>query len=222
MPQTTAPVPPIGPIKIALFALCLLPAAWMLRTAQLQALRVESIERLQQFSGIWTFNLLLLTLSVSPLRTMTGQHWLLRLRRMLGLFTFFYACLHLTCFVGLDHGFEPLAISQAVIKRPFVVVGFAAFAIMALLAATSGNWAVRWLGGRKWQELHRSIYLIAILGSIHVLWQSKAAELPTALSYVILVAILLTWRVRERKRKALPPMPSGKAQPLRFHKKKPD
>ena len=115
-----------------------------------------------------------------------------------------------------------VAISQAIVKRPFVVVGFAAFAIMALLAATSCHAAVRWLGGRKWQELHRSIYLIAILASGHVLWQSKAAELPVALTYAILVAILLYWRIRERKRKARPPVPSSKVQPLRFHKKKPD
>ena len=198
----------IGLIKTALFALCLIPALrmlWLLQHDQTP----DTIEWLQQSSGSWTFNLLLLTLCISPLRAITGQHWLMRLRRMLGLLTFFY-------------GFEPVTISQAIVKRPFVVVGFAAFAIMALLAATSSHAAVRWLGGRKWQELHRSIYLIAILASGHVLWQSKAAELPVALTYAILVAILLYWRIRERKRKATPPVPSSKVQPLRFHKKKPD
>ena len=211
----------IGLIKTALFALCLIPALrmlWLLQHDQTP----ETIEWLQQSSGSWTFNLLLLTLCISPLRAITGQHWLIRLRRMLGLLTFFYASLHFACFVGLDNGFDPVAISQAIVKRPFVVVGFAAFAIMTLLAATSSHAAVRWLGGRKWQELHRSIYLIAILASGHVLWQSKAAELPVALTYAILVAILLYWRIRERKRKATPPMPSSKVQPLRFHKKKPD
>ena len=211
----------IGLIKTALFALCLIPALrmfWLFQHDQTP----ETIEWLQQSSGTWTFNLLLLTLCISPLRAITGQHWLIRLRRMLGLLTFFYASLHFACFVGLDNGLDPVAISQAIIKRPFVVVGFAAFAIMALLAATSSHAAVRWLGGRKWQELHRSIYLIAILASGHVLWQSKAAELPVALTYAILVAILLYWRIRERKRKATPPMPSSKVQPLRFHKKKPD
>jgi sulfoxide reductase heme-binding subunit YedZ len=217
----SSPSPRIGPIKAALFVLCLLPALRMLWVAQHNS-SIDTIEWLQQSSGSWTFNLLLLTLCISPLRAITGQHWVLRLRRMLGLFSFFYASLHFACFVGLDHGLDPMAISQAIIKRPFVVVGFAAFAIMALLAATSSHWAVRSLGGRKWQELHRSIYLIAILASGHALWQSKAEELPVALTYTILVAILLYWRVRERKRKATPPMPSSKVQPLRFHKKKPD
>ena len=211
----------IGLIKTALFALSLIPALRMFWLAQHDQ-TPETIEWLQQSSGTWTFNLLLLTLCISPLRAITGQHWLIRLRRMLGLLTFFYASLHFACFIGLDNGFDPVAISQAIVKRPFVVVGFAAFAIMALLAATSSHAAVRWLGGRKWQELHRSIYLIAILASGHVLWQSKAAELPVALTYAILVAILLYWRIRERKRKATPPMPSSKVQPLRFHKKKPD
>lgn len=211
----------IGVIKTVLFALCLLPALRMLWLAQHDQ-TTDTIEWLQQTSGSWTFNLLLLTLSISPLRGITGQHWLIRLRRMLGLLTFFYASLHFACFIGLENGFDPVAISQAVVKRPFVVVGFAALAIMALLAATSSHAAVRWLGGRKWQELHRSIYLIAILASGHVLWQSKVAELPVALTYAILVVILLYWRIRERKRKATPPMPSSKVQPLRFHKKKPD
>ncbi|MBU3696499.1 sulfite oxidase heme-binding subunit YedZ [Dechloromonas sp.] len=211
----------IGVIKTVLFALCLLPALRMLWLAQHDQ-TTDTIEWLQQTSGSWTFNLLLLTLSISPLRGITGQHWLIRLRRMLGLLTFFYASLHFACFIGLENGFDPVAISQAVVKRPFVVVGFAALAIMALLAATSSHAAVRWLGGRKWQELHRSIYLIAILASGHVLWQSKVGELPVALTYAILVVILLYWRIRERKRKATPPMPSSKVQPLRFHKKKPD
>jgi len=211
----------IGLIKAVVFSLCLIPALRMLWLAQHDQ-TPDTIEWLQQSSGSWTFNLLLLTLCISPLRAITGQHWLIRLRRMLGLLTFFYASLHFACFVGLDNGLDPVTISQAIVKRPFVVVGFAAFAIMALLAATSSHAAVRWLGGRKWQELHRSIYLIAILASGHVLWQSKAAELPVALTYAILVAILLYWRIRERKRKATPPMPSSKVQPLRFHKKKPD
>lgn len=211
----------IGLIKTALFALCPIPALRMFWLAQHDQ-TPETIEWLQQSSGSWTFNLLLLTLCISPLRAITGQHWLIRLRRMLGLLTFFYASLHFACFIGLDNGFDPVAISQAIVKRPFVVVGFAAFAIMALLAATSSHAAVRWLGGRNWQELHRSIYLIAILASGHVLWQSKTSELPVALTYVILVAILLYWRIRERKRKATPPVPSSKVQPLRFHKKKPD
>ena len=211
----------IGLIKAVLFSLCLIPALRMLWLAQHDQ-TPDTIEWLQQSSGSWTFNLLLLTLCISPLRAITGQHWLMRLRRMLGLLTFFYASLHFACFIGLDNGFDPVAISQAIVKRPFVVVGFAAFAIMALLAATSSHAAVRWLGGRNWQELHRSIYLIAILASGHVLWQSKTSELPVALTYVILVAILLYWRIRERKRKATPPMPSSKVQPLRFHKKKPD
>jgi len=211
----------IGLIKAVLFSLCLIPALRMLWLAQHDQ-TPDTIEWLQQSSGSWTFNLLLLTLCISPLRAITGQHWLIRLRQMLGLLTFFYASLHFTCFIGLDNSFEPVNISQAIIKRPFVVIGFAAFVIMAVLAATSSHWAVRRLGGRKWQELHRGIYLIAILCCIHALWQSKGAELPVALTYTVLVALLLYWRVRERKRKASPPMPSNQVQPLKFHTKKPD
>lgn len=217
----TAPLPRIGLIKAGLFCLCLLPALRMLWIANHDRM-IGTVEWLQQSSGAWTFNLLLLTLCISPLRAITGQHWVLRLRRMLGLFAFFYASLHFACFIGLDHRFDPLAISQAIVKHPFVVVGFAAFAIMTVLAATSSHWAVRRLGGRKWQELHRGIYLIAMFGSIHALWQSTAAELPVALTYTVLVALLLYWRVRERKRKASQPMPTTQVQPLKFHKKKPD
>ncbi len=217
----TAPVPRIGLIKSGLFCLCLLPALRMLWMAN-QDRTIDTVEWLQQSSGAWTFNLLVLTLCISPLRAITRQHWILRLRRMLGLFAFFYASLHCACFIVLDHRLDPLAISQAIVKRPFVVIGFAAFVIMAVLAATSSHWAVRRLGGRKWQELHRGIYLIAILCCIHALWQSKGAELPVALTYTVLVALLLYWRVRERKRKASPPMPSNQVQPLKFHTKKPD
>ena len=177
---------------------------------------------MQRWTGTWTFNFLLLTLCVTPLRAWRGWHWLLRLRRMLGLFAFFYGALHFLSFIGFDHAFAVDDIARDIFKRPFVIAGFAAFVLMIPLAATSNAWAIRRLGGRKWQELHRSIYLIAIIACVHYFWLVEASALPWPLAYAVAVAFLLGWRIRERRRKALPAVRQQPAAPLRFFPKKPE
>lgn len=213
---------PVNRLKAALFLLALLPLARLLWAAQTDSLGSEPVEFVQRWTGIWALNFLLLTLCISPLRAYTQWHWLLRLRRMLGLVTFFYATLHLLSFIGFDHSFAVDAIARDILKRPFAIVGFAAFLLLIPLAATSNQWAIRQLGGRKWQELHRNIYLIAILACVHYFWLVKAAALLWPLAYSVALAFLLGWRVRERKRKAIPVAQPQTAKPLKFFKQKPD
>lgn len=214
--------PPIGQIKVALFFVALLPLTRLLWAAYTNDFGPEPAEFVERWTGTWTFNFLLLTLCISPLRAWTQWHWLLRLRRMFGLFTFFYATLHFFAFIGFDHGFSVDAIARDIFKQPFVIVGFAAFALMIPLAATSNPWAVRKLGGHKWQELHRNIYLIGILAAIHYLWLSKVSALPWPLAYSLALGLLLAWRIRERRRKAIPVPQFPEAKPLKFFKRKPD
>jgi methionine sulfoxide reductase heme-binding subunit len=209
-------------IKSCLFFVCLLPFFRLIWAASSDGLGDEPIEFVQRWTGIWTLNLLLLTLSITPLRTITQRHWLVRLRRTFGLFCFFYATLHFLSFIGFDHEFSLDHIAQDVFKRPFITVGFAAFLLLIPLAATSNQWAIRKLGGRKWQELHRNIYLISILACIHFVWLSKVSALLWPLAYTIAVALLLGWRIRERRRKAIPVPQFPAAKPLKFFKKKPD
>lgn len=210
-------------LKSGLFLLALLPVAWLSRLAFQNNLGDEPIEFVQRWTGSWTLNFLLLTLCITPLRAITQWHWLTRLRRMLGLFTFFYATLHFLSFIGFDHDFVVDAIARDVLKRPFVSIGFAAFLLMLPLALTSNAYAIRQLGGRRWQELHRNIYLIAILGILHYFWLSKLEQIFWPIAYAILLGNLLAWRIKERRRKAIPvPESVSTAKPLRFFKKKPD
>lgn len=214
--------PQITRIKASLFLICLLPFSRLLWAAWADDFGPEPVEFVQRWTGIWTFNLLLLTLCISPLRALTQMHWLLRLRRMLGLFTFFYAVLHFLSFIGFDHAFEISDIAKDIFKRPFVSVGFAAFLLLIPLAATSNQWAIRKLGGRQWQELHRNIYLIGILAAAHYFWLTKAADMLWPLAYAIALAILIGWRIQERRRKAIPVPQFQGAKPLKFFKQKPD
>ena len=209
-------------IKAAIFALALLPAGRLLLITVNSDLGEDFIELAQRWTGTWTLNFLLLTLCISPLRAITQWHWILRLRRMLGLFTFGYALLHFLSFIGLDHLFDLTEIARDIFKRPYVSVGFAAFLIMIPLAATSNQFAMRRLGGKRWQELHRNIYLIAILGCAHYFWLSKAENLMWPVAYSVILGLLLRWRIRERKRKAIPIPKAPDAKPLQFFKKKPD
>ena len=209
-------------IKTALFLICLLPFARLLWAAHTDDFGPNPVEFVQRWTGTWTFNLLLITLCVTPLRTMTAWHWLIRLRRMLGLFCFFYAVLHFLSFIGFDHAFDITDIALDIVKRPFVTVGFAALLLLIPLAATSNQWAIRQLGGRKWQELHRSIYLISILTCIHYFWLVKATALLWPLGYSVVVSLLLGWRIRERWRKAIPVPRFQAAKPIKFFKPKAD
>ena len=143
--------------------------------------------------------MLLITLTVTPLRRLSGWNWLLRLRRMLGLYAFFYACLHFTTYIWLDQFFDLASIGKDVVKRPFITVGFTAFVLLIPLAATSTNAMVKRLGARRWQLLHRLIYAIGICGVVHFWWLVKK-DIREPLIFGALLAVLLgarlVWRAR--------------------------
>lgn len=217
----------LSQIKVALFLVALLPFLCLFAAGLFDGLGPNPVEFVQRHTGTWTFNFLLLTLCISPLRALTKAHWLIRLRRMLGLYTFFYGSLHFLSFIGFDHAFGLDEIARDIVKRPFITVGFTAYLLLLPLAATSSQFALRRLGGRRWQELHRSIYLIALLACGHYFWLVKATALIYPLIYSLLVVILLGWRAREWMRRATPPGPVQRkattpaVQPLQFYRQRP-
>ena len=217
----TSPNPPINRLKTLLFALSLVPFGWLIWQGIDGDLGANPVETVQRWTGTWAINFLVLTLCITPLRALSGQHWLVRLRRLLGLFCFFYALLRFLSFVWFDHEFAVDAIARDILKRPFVTVGFAAFALLIPLALSSNNLAIRKLGGRRWQAIHRSIYLIAILSCIHYFWLSKITQWPWPLAYALAISLLLGWRIRERQRKAIPVPRTAKVQPMTFHPHRP-
>ncbi len=183
--------------KPGLFILCLLPFAWLLYGALANRLGPNPAEALIRSTGDWTLRLLLITLAVTPLRQMTGWSALARLRRMLGLFTFFYAVWHFLCFAWLDMGFDVQAILRDIPKRPFILVGTTALLLMLPLAASSCNAAIRWLGARRWQALHRVIYAIGVLAILHFFWMRAGKNLFGEVAiYAAILALLLGWRLR--------------------------
>ena len=210
-------------IKLAVFIAALLPLLRLLYGAFADALGANPIEFITHQTGSWAFNFLLLTLSVTPLRSLSGQHWLLRLRRMLGLFCFFYAALHFTTYLWLDQFFDLDAIARDIFKRPFITVGFAALALLLPLAATSSHWAIRQLGGRRWQSLQRSIYPIGIMASVHYFWLVKITALIYPLIYATLLALLLGWRVQNgiARYRAASEKAKPTSQTIRFFRTRP-
>lgn len=176
--------------KPLLFILCLLPLAalfWLDWGA-------NPVETLTHHTGRWTLRLLLLTLAVTPLRRLSGWNWLLRYRRMLGLFAFFYALLHFGVYLVFDHFFDLHAIAEDVVKRPYITVGLAALLLLLPLAATSTNGMIRRLGGRRWRRLHRLVYAIGLLAVLHYLWLVKA-DLEKPLIYAAILGVLLSYRL---------------------------
>jgi len=173
--------------------LCLLPLARLIVLGMGGGLGANPIEFITRSTGTWTLVGLLVTLSVTPLRRLTGRADLIRYRRMLGLFTFFYASLHFVTYIWLDQFFDPAAIARDIVKRPFITVGFTAFVLLIPLAATSTRAMMRRLG-RRWQLLHRLIYLIAVLGVIHYLWLVKK-DLTEPLIYGGVLILLLGLRL---------------------------
>jgi sulfoxide reductase heme-binding subunit YedZ len=193
--------------KIIIFAAALLPVARLAWKALHNGLGANPIEVITHSTGDWTLIFVLLTLSLTPLRRLTRQYWLIGLRRMVGLFAFFYGSLHFTTYFWLDKSFDVHEIVRDIYKRPFITVGFSAFVLMIPLAATSTAWSIRWLGGKNWQRLHRLIYLTAILGVIHYIWLVKADK-RKPLEYGMVFAVLLFYRVgawlySKRKRPSL-------------------
>lgn len=181
-------------IKVAVFLVCLLPLALLVQAALNDALGANPIEAITRNLGDWALRLLLITLAVTPLRRWTDLAWLLKLRRMLGLFAFFYALLHVSSYVVLDQFFDWNEIVRDIIKRPFITVGFTAFVLLIPLAATSTHAMMRRLGGRRWQTLHRAVYAIGVLAVLHYWWMVKQ-DISQPAIYAAILAVLLGVRV---------------------------
>ncbi len=191
------------------WGLCLLPAAWLAAGVFMDALGPNPVEHLLRSTGDWTLRLLCLTLAVTPVRVQCGWPWLAPYRRLLGLWTFFYACLHGVGYAWLDMEWAADAIWRDLAKRPFILVGFAAWAILCSLALTSPRGVVRWMGGRRWQRLHRLVYGAAVLSLLHFYWMRAAKNNLTEVAvYAALMGLLLAWRlvrrVAEASRRARP------------------
>ena len=195
--------------KPLLFAAALGPLTWLVAGAWANTLGANPAEALIRSTGDWTLRFLCLTLAVTPLRQATGWHALARLRRMLGLFTFFYGVLHFLCFAWLDMGFDLAAIVRDIGKRPFILVGTAALLTMLPLAATSFNRAIKALGAARWQALHRAVYGTALLALLHFFWMRAGKNDYAEWSvYALVMAVLLGWRLlrwrTRRQAKATP------------------
>lgn len=185
--------------KPLLFVAALLPFAWLVYGAFADRLGANPAEYLIRSTGDWTLRFLCLTLAVTPLRVITSQPALARFRRMLGLFTYFYACLHLLGYGWLDMGLDPAEIAKDIAKRPFILVGFAAFLLLTPLAATSFNRAIRALGAARWQALHRAVYVIAGLAVLHFFWMRAGKnDFAEVALYAAILAVLLGWRAWRR------------------------
>ena len=182
-------------LKSLIFLLALLPFArmvWLTYTGQL----VEPLEFITRGTGDWTLYFLCISLTVTPLRRFTQWNWLIKLRRMLGLFAFFYAALHFTTFLWFDHFFDVQEMWKDVLKRPFITVGFIAFVLLIPLAVTSTNGMVKRLGGKRWQWLHRLIYVIAPLGILHFWWMKAGKHnFAQPILFGVIVGLLLLIRV---------------------------
>ena len=182
--------------KLLLFLLALLPFAWLVFGAFAGHLGANPAEYLERSTGDWTLRFLCMTLAVTPLRVMFKLPALARFRRMLGLFTYFYVVLHLLCYSWFDQGFDLAEIGKDIAKRPFILVGFAAFVLLTPLAATSFNRAIRALGAKRWQALHRLVYVVAGLGILHFFWMRAGKHnFAEVAVYAAILAVLLGWRV---------------------------
>ena len=193
MPPSAAVV---GRIKSVLFAVLLLPlipiAGGALRAA-------DPVEHLTGESGEFTLRILVLALAVTPLRLATGWNWLLRTRRMIGLYAFFYAAIHFGVYMALDRGFNFAAVLDDVVERKFITVGFAAFVLLVPLALTSSNWSVKKLGGKAWLKLHKLVYAVALFAPVHFLWLKRGDDLTEPLVYLGIFALLLAMRIPKVK-----------------------
>lgn len=185
--------------KPLIFFASLLPLVWLIYAAVADQLGANPAEALLRSTGDWTLRFLCLVLAVTPVRQLANLPALARLRRMLGLFVYFYAVLHLLCYSWFDMGFDVDDIARDIAKRPFILVGFTALVLLTPLAATSFNRAIRWLGAARWQALHRLVYAVAALGLLHFFWmrasKNKLAEVAV---YALILGSLLGWRVWRR------------------------
>jgi sulfoxide reductase heme-binding subunit YedZ len=192
--------------KVFIFLISLVPITALVWRAFHSGLGANPVEFVQHATGDWTLRFLIFTLTITPLRKLLNLPDLIRFRRMLGLFAFFYVCLHFLTYLGPDQSFNLGGMWKDVAKRPYVTVGFTAFVLLIPLALTSTAWSIRKLGGRRWQQLHRAIYISAICGVIHYYWLVKS-DVRKPLFYGALVSLLLAWRIVDwflRRKKQIP------------------
>ena len=184
--------------KPVVFLLCLLPFIWLFYGAFTNNLGANPAEHLIRATGDWTLRFLCIVLAVTPLRVLSSTPQLARFRRMLGLFVYFYVVLHLLSYSWFDMGFDIPDIAKDIAKRPFILVGFSAFVLLTPLAVTSFNRAIKALGARRWQLLHKLVYLIAGLGLLHFFWMRAGKNNFTEVFvYAAIIAVLLGWRVAQ-------------------------
>lgn len=189
----------IAAVKPLLFALCLVPFGWLLWDVSQQMLGPDPVAALEHRTGIWALRLLLITLTMTPLRRLTGWAKVIRFRRMLGLFAFFYASVHLLIYVVVDLGGFWSQLLEEIVKRPYITVGFSAWLLLLPLAITSTKGMMRRLG-RRWQQLHRLVYVAALLGTLHFLWMVKADHREPALYIgIFVVLMLMRWPKRQTR-----------------------
>ncbi len=201
-------------LRVAVFAAALLPLLRLVVLGYADRMGANPVEFVTRSTGTWTLVMLCLTLSVTPLRRLLGWPWLLRLRRMLGLYAFFYATLHFTTWVWLDQWFEPWSMVMDIVERPFITVGFTAFVLMLPLAATSTKAMMRRLGSR-WQELHRLVYAIAVLAVLHFWWHKAGKnDFAEPMVYAVVVALLLGLRVAWHLARRVPASVSARQRSL--------
>lgn len=196
-------------LKATVFLLCLVPLAiLLLETFGLAGLSLGAnpVEELIHRCGKWGLKFLLITLAVTPVRRLTGWNWLIRFRRMLGLFAFFYLLLHFLVYAGLDQRFDLAVILEDIVERPYITIGMAALVLLVPLAVTSTNGMMRRLG-RRWKQLHRLVYPIAILGVWHFYWQVKLDTLEPII-YAAILAALLGYRLVSSRRRRAPGRPT--------------
>jgi len=205
--------------KLVIFLAALIPLARLGWRALHYGLGANPIEVITHSTGDWTLILILTTLSITPLRRITRQYWLIGVRRMIGLFAFFYGTLHFLTYIWLDKFFDVHEMMKDIAKRRFITVGFSAFVLLIPLALTSTAWSIRRLGGKNWQRLHRLIYLTGILAVVHYTWLVKA-DLRKPIEYGVVLGILLLYRVgvwfsEKASEKSKPPaIPTPARNPL--------
>jgi methionine sulfoxide reductase heme-binding subunit len=198
-------------LKPLVFLLCLIPAVQLAYGAYIGDLGVNPIEFITRFTGSWALIILIASLAVTPLRRLTGWNDLIKFRRMIGLFAFFYASLHFATYLGLDLFFDFRAIGKDIIKRPYITVGFIGFVAMVPLAITSTAKMIRRLG-KRWQQLHRLVYLAAIAGVIHFYWLVKA-DISRPAQYGAVLALLLGFRLVVKWRQGTKAKPALRSRP---------
>jgi sulfoxide reductase heme-binding subunit YedZ len=189
--------------KPAVWLLALMPLAWLVWRAVNQDLGPNPAEAMNRFLGDWALRFLLIALAVTPVRLITGNTTVVRFRRLLGLFAFFYVALHLSSYIAVDQFFDWAAIWKDIVKRTYITLGMAGFVILLALAATSTKGMIKRLGGRNWNRLHKGVYVAGVLGAIHFIMMRKGFQLEPLIYAAILGILLLSRLLPARKRRSL-------------------